>query len=154
MRDIILISLLIAAIIYSEFKPKQKAEVIVKTIYVTRDTCDTDSDFIRAIGQIESKNIDSLIGDYGRAIGRYQIHDICVTGSGLKDLLNYQHKDMEDSVKAEHVFWAAMGVHCYTYAQKHRKYPTYEELARMWNGGPNGYKKESTLGYLKKFKEQ
>ena len=152
MRDVILFCLLIAAIIYAGNKPQ--SEVIVKTIYVTRDTCNTDSDFIRAIGQIESKNTDSAIGDGGRAIGRYQIHDICVKASGLKDLLNYQHKDMADSVKAEHVFWAVMGINCHTYAMKHGKYPTYDELARMWNGGPNGHNMKATLGYLKKFKEQ
>ncbi len=81
------------------------------------------------------------------------MHAVCVTGSGLENLLNYQHKDMFDSVKSERVFWAAMGVHCYTYAQKYGKYPNYRELARMWNGGPNGHKKQSTLNYLKKFEQ-
>ena len=32
--------------------------------------------------------------------------------------------------------------------------PTNEKIARNWNGGPNGYKKESTLKYWKKVKEQ
>jgi hypothetical protein len=81
------------------------------------------------------------------------MHAVCVKGSGLEDLLNYQHKDMFDSVKAERVFWAAMGVHCYTYAQKYGKYPNLGELARMWNGGTNGHKKQSTLNYLKKFEQ-
>ena len=153
LKDVILFSLLISAIIYAGSKPKQQHEVIVKTVYITRDTCDTDSDFINAIGEIESLNTDSLIGDSGRAYGRYQIHDICVKGSGLKDLLNYQHKDIFDSVKAERVFWAVMGINCHTYAQKYGKYPDYRELARMWNGGPNGYQYESTLNYLKKFEQ-
>jgi hypothetical protein len=39
------------------------------------------------------------------------------------------------------------------YAQKYGKYPTYGELARMWNGGPNGYQNEATLNYLKKFEQ-
>jgi hypothetical protein len=151
LKDIILISALIAVIIYAGSKPEP--EVIVKTVYITRDTCDIDSDFINAIGHIETLNTDSLIGDSGRAYGRYQMHAVCVKGSGLKDLLNYQHKDMFDSVKSDHVFWAAMGVHCYTYAQKHGKYPNLGELARMWNGGPNGHKKQSTLNYLKKFEQ-
>ena len=151
LKDIILFTALIAAVIYAGSKPEP--EVIVKTIYITRDTCDTDSDFINAIGHIETLNTDSLIGDSGRAFGRYQIHDVCVTGSGLKDLLNYQHKDMFDSVKAERVFWAVMGINCHVYAQKYGKYPNYGELARMWNGGPNGYQNEATLNYLKKFEQ-
>ena len=151
LKDIILISALIAAIIYAGYKPKP--EVYVKTIYMTRDTCDSDSDFINAIGHIETLNTDSLIGDSGRAYGRYQIHDICVTASGLKNLLNYQHKDMFDSVKAERVFWAVMGINCHTYAQKYGKYPEYSDLVRMWNGGPLGYQNEATLNYLKKFEQ-
>jgi len=151
LKDIILISALIAAIIYAGYKPKP--EVYVKTIYITRDTCDTDSDFINAIGEIETLNTDSLIGDSGRAYGRYQIYDICVTASGLKNLLNYEHKDMFDSVKSERVFWAVMGINCHTYAQKYGKYPEYSDLVRMWNGGPLGYQNEATLNYLKKFEQ-
>ena len=151
LKDIILITALICAIIYAGYKPKP--EVIFEKIYITRDTCDTDSDFINAIGEIETLNTDSLIGDSGRAYGRYQMHAICVKGSGLQDLLNYQHKDMFDSVKAERVFWAVMGINCHTYAQKYGKYPSYGDLARMWNGGPNGYQYESTLNYLKKFEQ-
>jgi hypothetical protein len=104
MKESILFSLLIAAVIFAGNKPEAKPEVIVKTIYVTKDTCDTDSDFIRKIGELETLNTDSLIGDSGRAFGRYQMHDVCVTASGLKNLLKYTHKDMFDSAKAERVF--------------------------------------------------
>ena len=101
LKDTIIILALLLAIIYAGSKPEP--EVYVKTIYITRDTCDTDSDFINAIGHIETLNTDSLIGDSGKAYGRYQIYDICVTASGLKNLLNYQHKDMFDSVDRKSV---------------------------------------------------
>ena len=130
---------------------KPETRIVTETVIIYRDTC--DSQFMAKIGQIESNNTDSVIGDGGRAYGRYQIHDICVKGSGLKDLLGYTHADMFDSTKAEHVFWATMGVHSYTFARRHGRYPSYEELARMWNGGPNGHNMKATLGYLKKFKE-
>jgi soluble lytic murein transglycosylase-like protein len=32
--------------------------------------------------------------------------------------------------------------------------PTNEKVARNWNGGPNGYKKQSTLKYWNKVKNQ
>ena len=32
--------------------------------------------------------------------------------------------------------------------------PTNEKVARNWNGGPNGYKKKSTLKYWQKVKNQ
>jgi len=153
MKESILFILLIAAVIFAGNKPQAKPEVIVKTIYITKDTCDSDSDFIRAIGQLETLNTDSLIGDSGRAFGRYQMHDVCVTASGLKSLLKYEHKDMFDSTKAERVFWAVIGINCHTYAMKNGHYPNYDELARMWNGGPNGHNMKATLNYLKKFQQ-
>jgi hypothetical protein len=130
---------------------KPEARIVTETVIIYRDTC--DSQFKAKIGQIESNNKDFTIGDGGRAYGRYQIHQICLKGSGLMDLLRYTHHDMFDSTKAEQVFWATMGIHSHTFAQRHGRYPTYEELARMWNGGPNGYKKQSTLNYLKKFRK-
>lgn len=130
---------------------KQKPEIIYVKRIIYRDTC--DSEFMSKIGYIESGNIDSTIGDGGRAFGRYGIHEICVKGSGLMDLLGYTHADMFDSTKAQQVFWATMGVNCYTYARRHGKYPTFEELARMWNGGPIGHEKQATLKYLEKFRK-
>jgi hypothetical protein len=46
-----------------------------------------------------------------------------------------------------------MGVHSHTFAQRNGRYPSYEELARMWNGGPNGYQMQATLKYLEKFRK-
>jgi hypothetical protein len=60
---------------------------------------------------------------------------------------------MHNKEYSDRVFWAVMGIFCHLYAQKHGHYPTYEELARMWAGGADGYKKESTLKYLNKFME-
>ena len=130
---------------------KPETRIVTETVIIYRDTC--DSKFQENIGKIETNNLDSIIGDGGRAYGRYQIHQICVKGSGLMDLLGYTHADMFDSTKAEHVFWATMGVHSHTFAQRNGRYPTYEELARMWNGGPSGYQNKSTLKYLEKFRK-
>lgn len=128
---------------------KQQPEIYVKTVIIYRDTC--DSEFIRKIGHLETGNTDSLF--YAGGKGRYGIYDVCVTGSGLRDLLGYRHEDMHDSTRSAHVFWAMMGIFCHQYAQKHGKYPTYEDLARMWAGGPNAYERESTLFYLSKFRK-
>jgi hypothetical protein len=60
---------------------------------------------------------------------------------------------MNTKEKSDRVFWAVMGIFCHLYAQKHGHYPTYEELARMWAGGSEGYKSNATLNYLNKFKK-
>jgi hypothetical protein len=38
--------------------------------------------------------------------------------------------------------------------KEHTTNPTDEKLARNWNGGWNGYKKQSTLKYWHKVKQQ
>ena len=141
---------ILTAILFSCQQPKPEPQIIVKTITIYRDTC--DSEFIRKIGQIETGNTDSLTEIGGHGKGRFQIYNICVKGSGLHDLLGYSHNDMFKHEKSVHVFWATMGIFCHTYAQKHGKYPTYEDLARMWCGGPEGYKSNATLNYLHKFR--
>jgi len=150
-KDIILASALIIALIYAGNKPEP--EIIVKTVTITRDTCNPDSDFIQKIGEIESGNIDTINEVGGKGKGRFQIYEICVKGSGMADLLNYSHEDMYGRENSEHVFWATMGIFCHTFAQKHGRYPTYEELARMWCGGSEGYKSNATLNYLNKFRK-
>ena len=142
--------IILVAILFSCQQKQLEPTVIIKTVTVYRYTC--DSEFIRKIGQIESGNTDSVIEANGHGYGRYQIYNICVKGSGMTDLLGYSHDDMFNHEKSKHVFWATMGIFCHTYAQKHGKYPTYEELARMWCGGPEGYKSNATLNYLHKFK--
>ena len=132
-------------------KPKCEIKIKIVEKIVYRDTC--DSEFIRKIGQLESGGIDSTIAEQGRGRGRYGIYNICVKGSGLADLLDITHESMHNKEYSDRVFWAVMGIFCHLYAQKHGKYPTYEELARMWAGGADGYKKESTLKYLNKFRE-
>lgn len=124
--------------------------IIIREVIVYRDTC--DSEFIRKIGQLESGNIDSVSGENGAGKGRYGIYNICVKGSGMTDLLGYNHNDMFNPEKSKHVFWATMGIFCHTFAQRHGRYPNYEELARMWAGGPSGYKSDKTLKYLHKFR--
>lgn len=143
--------LILIAVLFGCQQPKPEPTVIVKTITIYRDTC--DSEFIRKIGQIESNNTDSVIEANGQGYGRYQIYNVCVKGSGLHDLLGYSHDDMFKHEKSIHVFWATMGIFCHTYAQKHGKYPSYEDLARMWCGGSEGYKSNATLNYLNKFRK-
>jgi hypothetical protein len=129
---------------------RPEPEIIVNTITIYRDT--SSFDFIDKIAQIETGANDSLSGENGAGRGRFGIYDICVKGSGLKDLLGFTHYDMHAREKSEAVFWAMIGIFCHLHYQKHGHYPTYEELARKWAGGPNGEEKAVTLKYLNKFR--
>ena len=138
------------------------AEIIVKTDTLYRDTC--DSKFFKTIAEIESgaismSKLDScylqspVLGDGGRAKGHFQIHDVCVQGTMLNKVLGYNHDNMFDLESGSHVFWSMMGIFSHYYYQKHKEYPSYEKLARMWCGGPLGYQKTATDRYAKKFNE-
>lgn len=146
--------IILVATLFGCKQPKPEIKIVYRDIQYTvyRDTC--DSEFIHKIGELESGNTDSIneVGGHGK--GRYQIYNICVKGSGMTDLLGYTHDDMYNPEKSKHVFWATMGIFCHLYAQKHGHYPTYEELARMWCGGADGYNKNSTLKYLNKFRQK
>jgi len=145
------LTLLITLITIFSCQKQPEPKIIIKTVTIYRDTC--DSEFIRKIGKLETGNTDSISAEQGRGKGRFGIYNICVKGSGLHDLLGYSHDDMFKHEKSVHVFWATMGIFCHTYAQKHGHYPTYEQLARMWCGGSEGYKSNATLNYLHKFRK-
>lgn len=151
---------------YSLSTPKviihTKSIIRTDTVTVYKDTC--DSKFFKTIAEIESgamsmSKMDScylqmpIVGDGGRGKGHFQIYDICVKGTMLDKVLGYTHDSMFDLESSSHVFWSMMGIFSHYYYQKHKEYPSYEKLARMWCGGPEGYKKSVTDKYANKFNE-
>ena len=99
-----------------------------------------------AIRQVESSGgRDTRDGDNGRAIGPYQIHRDYWT-DGTKFLgVEWAYEDAKDEKKARAVVRA--------YLLHYGKDKSIEAKARIHNGGPNGYKKESTKAYWTKVKE-
>jgi|7_EtaG_2_1085326.scaffolds.fasta_scaffold17508_2 hypothetical protein len=97
-----------------------------------------------AIWQVESSQCvsDCRAGDNGKAIGPLQIHFGCWSDVRRG---NEQYEDCEGLDYSVEVFRRYMK----RYATKKRlgHVATYEDIARIWNGGPNGYKKESTVKY-------
>lgn len=146
----LIVGITMAVVSFTCIRCSTEPEIQIEYITVYRDTC--DSEFIAKIGSIETGGTDSITAEHGMGVGRYGIYNVCVKGSGMMDMLCYEHMDMVSKEKSDHVFWAMMGIFCYQYAQKNGRYPSYEDLARMWAGGPTGYKKDSTLKYLRKFK--
>lgn len=106
---------------------------------------------VSALIQVESSGRDHAIGDNGRAVGCLQIHPILVedvntilarrgssTRFTLADRLNRQK-----SV-------AMLEVYLSHYGQRLGRKATEQDLARIWNGGPSGWKRSSTLRYWAK----
>jgi hypothetical protein len=114
----------------------------------------------RAISNWETRGIpeerkDEAVGDNGKALGRYQAHKEAVMDVNERFHTNYTHEDMKDPAKAKDVFIKYLQRWGNYYSKKYNKAPTYEVLARMWNGGgPSGFKKSATLAYWQGVKDR
>uniref|UniRef100_A0A7S2X6G6 lysozyme n=1 Tax=Lotharella oceanica TaxID=641309 RepID=A0A7S2X6G6_9EUKA len=103
-----------------------------------------------AIRQVESGGDEDAVGDGGKAIGPYQIwevyHGDAKAGGKYEDC-----KGKGSTAYSEKVVRNYMN----RFATKARlgRAPTDEDIARIHNGGPNGYKKPSTEKYWEKVKK-
>ena len=106
---------------------------------------------VSALIQVESSGRDHAVGDNGRAVGCLQIHPILVedvngilarrgssTRFTLADRLNRQKSI------------AMLEVYLSHYGQRLGLKATEQDLARIWNGGPAGWRKSSTIRYWRK----
>jgi len=106
--------------------------------------------FISALMLVESGGNAGAIGDGGRALGCLQIH-VCVIDdvnnrlrrSGYAGQAVFKHTDALDPVKAAKI--------CRLYIEAYAPpNASLETCARIWNGGPDGHRKKSTLKYWQK----
>jgi hypothetical protein len=79
-----------------------------------------------------------------------QIRDICIEDVNRIYGTNYRKKDAYDLSTSRRIAWLYLDY----WGKKAKTNPDYETLARIWNGGPNGWKKHSTLKYWKKVKKE
>lgn len=99
-------------------------------------------------------NLDA-VGDGGRAIGPYQIHEVYWMDAAQYDpTLKYGGQTYQNCIGpgsmeySERVMQAYMSR--YATARRLGHAPTDEDIARIHNGGPNGYRNPNTLGYWQK----
>ena len=109
----------------------------------------------KAVHHVESggRTGPDIVGDGGKAIGPLQIWKACwLDATEFDPSIGGSYADCHDLEYAVKIFRA------YTarYATERRlgREPTDEDRARIWNGGPNGYKKKATDKYWKKVKER
>jgi len=105
-------------------------------------------DLVDAIHQVETNGrLGPVRGDGGKALGPLQIHRVCWLDANVPG----KYEDCADLSYSKRVFAAYME----RYATERRlgRPVTDEDRARIWNGGPNGYKKKATVKYWIKVKE-
>lgn len=109
-----------------------------------------DADFIEALIMVESGGCSYAIGDGGNAVGCLQISKSVVDDVNQVSSVKYSYMDRYNVAKSKEM----CRIYLNRYATRKRlgHDPTYEDMARIWNGGPNGYKKPATIKYWNKVK--
>ena len=121
-----------------------------------------DRILLDAIRQVESGGNIFLVGDLfsaHHAYGPYQITrpyyndavGFCqsLTDGGNKDFGNV--RGVGSIEYSERVMESYMGR--YATRRRLRREPTYEDIARIHNGGPNGYRRSSTISYWRRVQQ-
>ena len=111
-----------------------------------------EPNLVTAFIQVESAGRDNAIGDHGRAYGALQIHAHTVTDVNRLYGTKYHLRDMLDRSKAVEVCQKYLAF--YGSEKQLGHLPTTENLARIWNGGPEGWRHKATAGYWRRVHAQ
>jgi hypothetical protein len=103
---------------------------------------------LAALIAVESGGNDLAVGDNGRAIGALQIHAGVVQDVNRRFGTSYTHAGMTNRTDACQV--CRLYLKAYATPQRLGRPVTAADQARIWNGGPNGYRRDATLPYLRK----
>jgi hypothetical protein len=157
MKNILLLSLFPVFISSNNIKPIEPCyeEVSIELKRKNIQPINTDGELLSALIFVESRGNDSAIGDKhlvgNEAVGALQIRPIMVREVNriCKIIGSHQHfalKDRFDRNKSIHMFMI--------WKDYHHKNDNNEVIARNWNGGPKGYKKDRTVKYWNKIEKQ
>lgn len=115
----------------------------------------TRDPLIAALIHVESRGNDYAVGDRGKhemAYGALQIRKPCVDDVNRRFGTKYQAKDMLGN-RALSVWVCQRYIETYSSPKYLGHEPTLEDKARIWNGGPAGWKRSATVGYWAKVKK-
>ena len=108
---------------------------------------------LNVLMMIESSNNINIIGDDGQSIGCLQIQEGVIKDVNRIYKRRYTMDDRYNIQKSKDIcrkyltYWGNKALE-----ETGQEQFTYELLARIWNGGPRGYSKDTTVTYWNKFK--
>ena len=105
-----------------------------------------DARFLAALAAVESGGDDAAVNEREGAHGRYQIRAAALADANRILCTSYTLDDCHDPAVAARIVRAYLGHYGAALSA-----PTPTALARIWNGGPNGYKRDATRGYAERF---
>ena len=128
-------------------------KVLIFILLVNINAIVIADNLMSAIIAVESNGKANAIGDNGQAYGILQVHKSVVQDVNRIYSLRHTHQDMFNPERAKQVFTLYTKYYGDLYQKKAQQPATAEIIARIWNGGPNGYNNPATLKYWKKVKE-
>jgi hypothetical protein len=133
--------------------------VIFAVVFLVTPACvfasEPSNELIQALIAVESGGNDHAIGDRhlnNKAYGPLQIRQPCVDDVNRIWRTNYRAEDMLGNRQLSISVCKAY-IALYATEKRLGRQPTAEDMARIWNGGPNGWKKSSTLSYWEKVRK-
>ena len=115
---------------------------------------EVSDNLLNAICDAESHGNVNAVGDNGKAIGAFQIHKIYVDDVNNFSSVKYTYEDRKNKEKSKAIVKAYLEHYGKNYEKKTGKKATNEVLARIHNGGPNGWKKDATKKYWNKVEKE
>jgi len=109
---------------------------------------------MNAISIVESGNDPSAVNPEEMAIGLLQIRQIYVDDVNRIAKTNYKHDDAFNPKKSEEMFLIYARYWGKRAGRLQGRPVTLEDIARCHNGGPNGFRKESTDLYWERVEYQ
>jgi len=103
---------------------------------------------IAALIQVESGGNDRAIGDGGRSLGCLQISDVVV--ADVRRITGRWVSRTDAWSRQKSIRICVDYLSHYATRERLGYEPRMEDMARIWNGGPNGWRKDSTRDYWRK----
>jgi len=105
---------------------------------------------MQAICIVESGDNAEAIGDNGEAFGCMQIHSCVIQDVNNHYGTKFAHEDAFDKKTSMIIFELYTSMWGDQIIIEEGREPTLEDYAKIWNGGPQGHKKKSTIAYWMK----
>lgn len=101
--------------------------------------------------EVETNCNPDKIGDNGTAFGILQIRPLAIEDVNQKYGTHYTHQDAFDVICAEEIFELYLTIWGDKLEKREGREATVEDIVRIWNGGPRGYRLKSTKEYFLKY---
>ena len=111
-------------------------------------SCEVSPSLIDALIEVESHGRDDAVGDGGKSIGCLQIQKAVVDDVNFYfPNADFEYDDRWDRNCSRAICRLYLSHWGDVYESRSRTAPSDEVLSRIWNGGPEGYKRPETISY-------